>query len=113
MFLSPIFGILALLIKLTSKGPVFFRQQRLGQFQVPFEFLKFRSMYVATDPEIHREYVRKFIAGRAEPNPSNGNRRRVFKLTNDPRVTWIGRVIPRPILHPITPFLNRLRAQMT
>src|SRR5258708_29190053 len=93
MFLSPIFGILALLIKLTSKGPVFFRQQRLGQFQVPFEFLKFRSMYVATNPEIHREDVRKFIAGRAEPNPSNWNPRRVFNLTNDPRVTSIRKFV--------------------
>src|SRR5260221_2493652 len=98
MFLSPIFGILALLIKLTSKGPVFFRQQRLGQFQVPFEFLKFRSMYVGSDPEIHREYVRKFIAGRAEPNRCNGNLPRGFKLTNDPRVTWIGRLMRRTSL---------------
>jgi lipopolysaccharide/colanic/teichoic acid biosynthesis glycosyltransferase len=113
MFLSPIFGILALLIKLTSKGPVFFRQQRLGQFQVPFEFLKFRSMYVATNPEIHREYVRKFIAGRAEPNPSNGNRRRVFKLTNDPRVTWIGRFMRRTSLDEIPQFWNVLMGQMS
>src|SRR5258708_3661081 len=66
--LAPIFAILAALVKLTSEGPVFFRQQRLGQFQVPFAFLKFRSMYVTTDAEIHREYVKNFIAGRAEPN---------------------------------------------
>jgi lipopolysaccharide/colanic/teichoic acid biosynthesis glycosyltransferase len=113
MFLSPVFAILALLIKLTSKGPVFFRQQRLGQFQVSFEFLKFRSMYVATDPEIHRDYVRNFIAGRAEPNPSNGNHRRVYKLTNDPRVTWIGRFMRRTSLDEIPQFWNVLMGQMS
>src|SRR5579859_171298 len=59
--LSPLFAILALAIKLTSQGPVFFRQERLGQFQVPFVFLKFRSMRVAQSEEIHKEYVRNFI----------------------------------------------------
>jgi lipopolysaccharide/colanic/teichoic acid biosynthesis glycosyltransferase len=113
MFLSPVFAILALLIKLTSRGPVFFRQQRLGRFQVPFEFLKFRSMYAATDPEIHREYVRNFIGGRAEPNSSNGNHRRVYKLTNDPRVTWIGRFMRRTSLDEIPQFWNVLMGQMS
>jgi hypothetical protein len=61
ILLSPLFAILAVLIKCTSKGPVFFRQQRLGQLQIPFVFLKFRSMHVATDAEIHKEYVTKFI----------------------------------------------------
>jgi lipopolysaccharide/colanic/teichoic acid biosynthesis glycosyltransferase len=113
VFLSPVFAILALLIKLTSRGPVFFRQQRLGRFQVPFEFLKFRSMYVATNPEIHREYVRNFIAGRAEPNSSNGNHRHVYKLTNDPRVTWIGRFMRRTSLDEIPQFWNVLMGQMS
>src|SRR5260370_42626653 len=113
MFLSPIFGILALLIKLTSKGPVFFRQQRLGQFQVPFEFLKFRSMYVTTNPEIHKEYVHRFIAGYAEPNASRGTRKGVYKLTNDPRVTWIGKFMRRTSLDEIPQFWNVLMGQMS
>lgn len=111
--LSPVFAILALLIKLTSKGPVFFRQERLGQFQVPFTFLKFRSMHVTTDTEIHREYVTNFIAGRAEPNPSGGNRQRVYKLTNDPRVTWIGKFMRRTSLDEIPQFWNVLMGQMS
>ena len=57
---------LAVLVKLTSKGPVFFRQQRVGRYGVHFEFLKFRSMYVSTDAAIHKEYVKKFIAGKAD-----------------------------------------------
>jgi lipopolysaccharide/colanic/teichoic acid biosynthesis glycosyltransferase len=113
ILLSPIFAILAMLIKLTSKGPVFFRQQRLGQFQVPFAFLKFRSMHVATNTEIHRAYVKKFIAGRAEPNSSGGNHRRVYKLTNDPRVTWIGKFMRRTSLDEIPQFWNVLVGQMS
>jgi lipopolysaccharide/colanic/teichoic acid biosynthesis glycosyltransferase len=113
IFLSPVFAILAVLIKLTSKGPVFFRQQRLGQFQVPFAFLKFRSMHVTTDAEIHREYVTNFIAGRAEPNASNGRNRRVYKLTNDPRVTWIGKFMRRTSLDEIPQFWNVLMGQMS
>jgi len=113
VFLAPVFAILAVLIKLTSKGPVFFRQQRLGQFQVPFAFLKFRSMHVATDAEIHREYVKSFIAGRAEPNASNGRKPRVYKLTNDPRVTWIGKFMRRTSLDEIPQFWNVLMGQMS
>jgi lipopolysaccharide/colanic/teichoic acid biosynthesis glycosyltransferase len=113
ILLAPAFGILAALVKLTSKGPVFFRQQRLGQFQVPFPFLKFRSMYVTTDPEIHREYVKRFIAGRAEPNSAGGQQRRVYKLINDPRVTWIGKFMRRTSLDEIPQFWNVLIGQMS
>jgi lipopolysaccharide/colanic/teichoic acid biosynthesis glycosyltransferase len=113
VLLSPVFVILAVLIKLTSRGPVFFRQQRLGQFQVPFPFCKFRSMHIATDSEIHREYVRKFIAGCAETNASKSSERRVYKLTNDPRITWIGRFMRRTSLDEIPQFWNVLMGHMS
>jgi lipopolysaccharide/colanic/teichoic acid biosynthesis glycosyltransferase len=113
ILLAPAFGILAALVKLTSKGPVFFRQQRLGQFQVPFDFLKFRSMYVTTDAEIHREYVKNFIAGRAEANAAGTQQRRVYKITNDPRVTWIGKFMRRTSLDEIPQFWNVLLGQMS
>jgi lipopolysaccharide/colanic/teichoic acid biosynthesis glycosyltransferase len=113
VLLSPVFGILAALVKLTSRGPVFFRQQRLGQFQVPFAFLKFRSMYVTTDAEIHRQYIKSFIAGRAEPNATRGQQRRVYKLTNDPRITWIGKFMRRTSLDEIPQFWNVLIGQMS
>jgi lipopolysaccharide/colanic/teichoic acid biosynthesis glycosyltransferase len=113
ILLSPVFAALALLIKLTSKGPVFFKQQRLGQFQVPFAFLKFRSMHVSTNAEIHREYVKNFIAGRAEPNPLDGSPRRVYKITNDPRVTWIGKFMRRTSLDEIPQFWNVFVGQMS
>ena len=62
LVLSPVFLMLAAAIKLTSKGPVFFRQQRVGQFGQSFMVLKLRSMYVGNDPTIHQQYVKKLIA---------------------------------------------------
>ena len=59
----PVFLAIAMAIKLTSKGPVFYRQVRLGQYGKRFTFLKFRSMQFKNDPSIHEQYVKQFIAG--------------------------------------------------
>ncbi len=80
---APLFLVIALAIKASSKGPVFFRQQRVGQYGQCFTFLKFRSMHINNDPSVHKEYVTKLIAGQAEREPSNGNGEGVYKLTND------------------------------
>ena len=59
--LSPLFLVLAALVKLTSSGPVFFRQERVGQLMKPFTMLKFRTMRVDADHAIHHEFVSSFI----------------------------------------------------
>jgi lipopolysaccharide/colanic/teichoic acid biosynthesis glycosyltransferase len=114
---SPLFLILAGAIKLTSKGPVFFKQQRIGQFGAPFEFVKFRSMKVSSDPGVHEQYVKDFIEGKAVPNPAepngNGNGRKVYKLTNDARVTVIGKIMRRTSLDEIPQFWNVLKGEMS
>jgi exopolysaccharide biosynthesis polyprenyl glycosylphosphotransferase len=112
ILLSPIFLILAALVKLASKGPVFFRQDRVGQYGVRFEFLKFRSMIVSTDATIHREYMKKFIAGKAGSS-GNGDSKVIFKIKNDPRVTWIGRFMRRTSLDEIPQFWNVLKGEMS
>lgn len=111
--LSPVFLALAALIKLTSKGPIFFRQERIGQYGVPFVFLKFRSMHVSTDATIHKEYVRKFIAGQAGKSGENGSGKVVFKITNDPRVTWIGKIMRRTSLDELPQFWNVITGEMS
>ena len=113
IFLSPVFLLLAIMVKLTSNGPVFFRQQRVGRYGVPFEFLKFRSMYVSTDAAIHKEYVKKFIAGKASPAGSTRDTTVTYKITNDPRVTWIGKFMRRTSLDEIPQFWNVLEGQMS
>jgi len=113
ILLSPIFLIIAAAIKLTSHGPVLFRQSRIGQYGEPFVFLKFRSMYVNNDAGEHREYVRKLIAGTAEKQASNGNGSAVYKLTKDSRITRVGSFLRRTSLDELPQFLNVLQGKMS
>ena len=112
---SPFFLGLSILIKLTSKGPVFYKQERIGQYGAPFQFIKFRSMKVSNDAKIHKDYVKNFIAGKAEPAASaaNGDTAPVYKITNDPRVTWIGRIMRRTSLDELPQFWNTLKGEMS
>lgn len=110
---SPLFVLLSLAIKLTSKGPIFYSQRRVGQYGIPFRFLKFRSMYVDNDASKHKEYVTRMIAGTAERKPSNGNGEAVYKLTNDPRITPVGKFLRRTSLDELPQFFNVLTGQMS
>lgn len=110
--LSPVFFVIAAAIKLTSRGPVLFRQQRIGEHGTPFIFLKFRSMYVNNDASQHREYVRKLIAGKADKQ-TNGEGDGIFKLTNDPRITPVGNFLRRTSLDELPQFCNVLRGDMS
>jgi exopolysaccharide biosynthesis polyprenyl glycosylphosphotransferase len=113
ILLAPVFLLLAIIIKMTSKGPVLFRQQRVGQFGARFEFLKFRSMAVSTDAGIHKEFVQNFIAGKAQPAAAANDQKVVYKITSDPRVTWIGRFMRRTSLDELPQFWNVLNGEMS
>jgi lipopolysaccharide/colanic/teichoic acid biosynthesis glycosyltransferase len=113
VLLSPLFFVVAVAIKLTSRGPVLFRQKRIGEYGTPFTFLKFRSMYVDNDASQHKEYVQKLIAGHAAKQPANGTGEGVFKLTNDPRVTPVGNFLRRTSLDELPQFLNVMRGDMS
>jgi len=108
---SPLFLAIAAAIKLTSKGPVFFRQTRVGQHGKSFTFLKFRSMRVDNDASAHKEYVTKLIAGRADRKPSKTGG--VYKLTHDPRITQVGAFIRRTSLDELPQFFNVLCGEMS
>jgi lipopolysaccharide/colanic/teichoic acid biosynthesis glycosyltransferase len=112
VILAPLFAAIALAIKLTSRGPVIFKQQRLGRFGKRFEFLKFRTMYVNNDSGIHREYVQNFIAGKADAEKLQGAPG-VYKITNDPRVTPLGRILRKTSLDELPQFWNVLRGEMS
>jgi len=112
---SPLFLGLAVAVKFSSRGPVFFRQERVGQYGVRFKFLKFRSMKVSNNAEIHKDYVKKFIAGKAGTSTASGSgeANNVFKITNDPRVTWLGRIMRRASLDELPQFWNVLSGEMS
>jgi lipopolysaccharide/colanic/teichoic acid biosynthesis glycosyltransferase len=113
IFFSPILVTAAVAIKLTSKGPILFKQKRVGQYGKQFTFLKFRSMKVNNDASVHEEYVKKLIAGEAQRNPSNGNGQGVYKLTDDSRITKVGAILRRTSLDEMPQFFNVLKGDMS
>lgn len=104
---SPFFIALPILIKLSSKGPVFFLQDRIGRNGAKFKLLKFRSMYLDNDDVIHREYVTKLIKGQIAASQS------VFKIQCDPRITPVGRCLRKYSLDELPQFINVLKGDMS
>lgn len=112
LFFLPLFIAIAIAIKLTSRGPVLFCQQRIGQYGRKFRFLKFRSMCVNNDPAIHREFVMRFIANQNGCSQASQGQS-PYKLVADPRVTPIGRFLRRTSLDELPQFLNVLIGDMS
>jgi lipopolysaccharide/colanic/teichoic acid biosynthesis glycosyltransferase len=110
---APLFAVIALVIKCSSKGPVFYRQMRVGRYGQTFPFLKFRSMYVDNDCGVHKEFVMRLIASHPVPKGQSESERSVYKLTNDKRITRVGRILRRTSLDELPQFLNVLMGDMS
>ncbi|WP_376794726.1 sugar transferase [Thermogemmatispora sp.] len=106
-----IMGAIAVLIRLDSQGPVFFRQKRLGLNGKEFTLLKFRSMYADSDDRLHREAIRRYMNG--DRLSTDLRTDRPYKLTDDPRITRIGRLLRRTSLDELPQFFNVLRGEMS
>ena len=104
---SPLFLLISAGIKLTSSGPILFRQKRLGKNGVEFTFFKFRSMYIANDAQIHRQYIKNLIGGGT--NSAGG----IYKIQNDPRVTPFGHFLRVSSLDELPQFINVLTGKMS
>ncbi len=114
LLFSPMLLLVAVLVKLSSKGPVLFKQQRLGQFGKPFTFLKFRSMYVDNHHHIHREFMKGVINGELhDKDKGDGHKDVVYKMTDDPRITKIGKFLRRTSLDELPQFMNVLLGDMS
>jgi exopolysaccharide biosynthesis polyprenyl glycosylphosphotransferase len=112
LVLSPVFIVIAVGIKLTSPGPILFKQPRLGRYGARFTFLKFRSMCVKSDAKIHRDYVRQLISAKDDARVQDGPGG-VYKIKNDPRVTRIGKFLRKTSLDELPQFLNVLKGEMS
>jgi exopolysaccharide biosynthesis polyprenyl glycosylphosphotransferase len=112
VFLSPIYVAIGLAIKASSKGPVLFKQERLGQYGKAFTVLKFRSMRTDSDPKIHQQFVEQFISGQVDGNSCQAARP-VFKIQKDPRITSVGRFIRKTSLDELPQFWNVLCGEMS
>jgi lipopolysaccharide/colanic/teichoic acid biosynthesis glycosyltransferase len=110
---APLFLMIALAIKTSSRGPVLFRQQRVGQYGRCFTFLKFRSMRTDNDHSVHKEYATKLIAGQIEHRLSNCVDKGIYKLTNDTRITRLGKFLRRTSLDELPQLVNVLKGDMS
>jgi exopolysaccharide biosynthesis polyprenyl glycosylphosphotransferase len=105
---APVFALFALRIKRDSPGPVFFRQERLGLHQVPFQLIKFRTMRADTDDAAHREFVKNVMSASAAPT-ENG----LYKLERTDAITPFGRFLRKTSLDELPQLINVLRGEMS
>jgi lipopolysaccharide/colanic/teichoic acid biosynthesis glycosyltransferase len=110
LILSPVLLVIAIAVAVATPGPVLFRQERLGRDQVRFVMLKFRTMQEGSDDEIHREFVTSMFETSGE---DAGDRGELHKLTDDPRVTGIGRILRRLSLDELPQLFNVLAGHMS
>lgn len=101
IILSPLFLVVALLIKFEDHGPVFYKQKRVGKDQCEFDMFKFRSMHVDAD---------KHLTELKEQNEVDGP---MFKMKNDPRITKIGRFIRKTSIDELPQLFNVVRGDMS
>jgi lipopolysaccharide/colanic/teichoic acid biosynthesis glycosyltransferase len=111
--LSPVMLAVALAVGLGSRGPIIFRQSRVGKGGVPFTFYKFRSMVTGGNDAIHREFVANLIKTAAEPTPASDDEPVLYKIKADPRVTRVGRFIRRTSLDELPQLFNVLKGEMS
>jgi lipopolysaccharide/colanic/teichoic acid biosynthesis glycosyltransferase len=107
VILSPIFLVVAIAVRVSSAGPVLFRQERLGRERQPFTMLKFRTMRDGSDDRIHREFVTDVLTtGRVVDTG-------LQKLTDDPRITRVGAILRRLSIDELPQLVNVLTGRMS
>ncbi len=108
--LSPLMVAAAVAVRLSSPGPILFRQDRIGMDGRAFRMLKFRTMFHGAQNSSHRDLVVRLVAGAAGPERGpNG----LYKLSSDPRVTRVGRVLRRLSIDELPQLFNVLKGDMS
>lgn len=110
---APLMLVTAVAVKLSSPGPVIFRQMRIGLGGRPFAFYKFRSMRCDNDDSVHREYVKSLIEGRHDEVNEGDADSPVYKMRSDPRITTVGKVIRRTSIDELPQLFNVLKGEMS
>jgi lipopolysaccharide/colanic/teichoic acid biosynthesis glycosyltransferase len=104
----PVLAVIGTVVKLESRGPVIFRQRRLGRFGQPFTMLKFRTMTDGAPSELHQRYIAQLAEGNGAGATGD-----LKKLTDDPRVTRIGALLRRLSLDELPQLINVVRGEMS
>jgi lipopolysaccharide/colanic/teichoic acid biosynthesis glycosyltransferase len=109
LIFSPALLVVAIAVAVSSRGPILFRQTRLGRGQLGFVMLKFRTMVDGSDDEIHREFVTNMFRSNGE----GAGDRELHKLIEDPRITAIGRILRRFSLDELPQLFNVITGDMS
>ncbi len=110
ILLTPIFIIVAILIKITSKGPVFYKQDRIGKNGKRFKMYKFRTMYIGADNDkIRIEIMRRFIQEGKHPKENEGSK----KVVDKNKITPIGKFLRKYSIDELPQLINVLKGEMS
>jgi len=112
ILILPLLGAIALAICLTSRGPILYRQMRIGRGGRPFAFYKFRSMVVHEPDEEHRRYLEAFLKKDVAASIDT-NGKKLYKRVDDPRITPVGRILRRTSLDELPQLWNVARGEMS
>lgn len=113
LLFSPIMILTAIAIKITSSGPIIFKQFRLGTRGIRFSFYKFRSMDWNVGDQIHRDYVANLIQGDLKKINQGDKETPLYKMKSDPRVTPVGKIIRKTSIDELPQFFNVLMGEMS
>jgi lipopolysaccharide/colanic/teichoic acid biosynthesis glycosyltransferase len=108
--LAPLLAFVWCLVRSTSAGPALYRQERLGRRKRPFTLLKFRTMYLNNNDQVHRQYVTSLLSDSQTPA---GGQRGLYKLENDPRITAAGTWLRRLSLDELPQLFNVIKGEMS
>ncbi len=110
--LAPVLAAIAIAVKISSPGPIFYRQERVGRLGRRFTMYKFRTMVAGNDSSIHREYLDAYIKNGAAASVS-ADGTKIYKLTRDPRVTSVGGWLRAFSLDELPQLWNVMRGEMS
>ena len=110
ILLLPLFTLIALAIKLDSKGPVFYKAKVIGKNEKPFQMYKYRSMQIECSHDMHKDYVTRLIKGEIDVSNSQDN---PIKITDDPRVTRVGKLLRKLSLDELPQLINVIKGEMS
>lgn len=107
---APLLVLIVIAIRISSPGPVVYRQMRIGKDGKPFLMLKFRSMQVVNNPDLHRAYVQTLIKQNTQPREMG---KRSLKLLGDERMTGVGKYLRKFGLDELPQLFNVLKGEMS
>ncbi len=110
VFFAPLMLLISIGIRISSPGPILYRQIRIGKDGKPFRMLKFRSMQVRNNPDLHKEYVQMLIQQNTEPRALG---KTSVKMIGDSRITGVGKYLRKFSLDELPQFFNVLKGEMS